>query len=91
MAAAIRNVRKSFVPPQGCDVQVGKIRSHSARHRCVNDMKAAGTSREVGKAFSRIATDKVYENYGKLNQQQVKEGLDRCQALQQTWDEMYRE
>ena len=60
---AIVKSRKTFqtTPDQGL-VHPETIRSHSGRHRMVNDMKIAGVSMEVGMAFSRIKDKKnVFE------------------------------
>ena len=78
----------SFRLYMGSDAQVAKIRSRSARYRCISDMKSSGAAHQVGKDFSRIAIDKVYEQYSKLNHQQLREGLRRFTELQRTWEDI---
>ena len=57
MAKALRTSRKSFVPPAGGgNIQISKIRSHSARHRCINDLKQSRTSTSTAMRFSRITS-----------------------------------
>ena len=92
MAAAIRKVRSTCVPPDGAgSVRVENIVSHCGRHRCSNDMKSFGIKREVGKKFARIATDKVYDGYGAISQEQVGKKLSANVELQNTWKSMYPE
>ena len=88
MSRAIRKARSSFVPPAGHNVKIGQIRSHSARHRCINDLKGSGVAVEVGKKFARIASDKVYNSYGKLTEEQAKEQLAGNKPVQDLWSEL---
>ena len=92
VAAAIRKVRSTFVPPDGAgSVRIENIVSHCGRHRCSNDMKSFGIKREVGKKFARIATDKVWDGYGPISQEQVGKKLAANVELQRNWKSMYPE
>ena len=71
VARAIRDARKTFRIPHIPDVNPNRIRSHSGRHRCINDMKQHNAEREVGKKYARISDDGVYQNYGRLSAQQA--------------------
>lgn len=67
VASAIRRARKTFRVPHIPEVQPGRIRSHSGRHRCINDMKQHNVEQEVGKKYARISDETVYDGYGKLS------------------------
>ena len=87
---AIVKSRKTFqtTPDQGL-VHPETIRSHSSRHRMVNDMKNAGVSMEVGMAFSRIKDKKTYLNYGRLVEDQVGAALENNPVLRKTLKSLY--
>ena len=89
VARAIRNARQTFKVPHIPEVQPQRIRSHSGRHRCINDMKQHNVEREVGKKFARITDDGVYEKYGKLSAQQAGKKLRQNVELQSFWKQMY--
>jgi integrase len=89
VARAIRSARRTFQVPHIPEVQPNRIRSHSGRHRCINDMKQHNVEREVGNKFARIADDGVYERYGKLSAQQAGKKLQQNQDLQVLWKQMY--
>ena len=92
VAAAIRKVRSTFVPPDGAgSVRIENIVSHCGRHRCSNDMKSFGIKREVGKKFARISTDKVWDGYGPISQEQVGKQFAANVELQRNWKSMYPE
>ena len=92
VAAAIRKVRSTFVPPDGAgSVRNENIVSHCGHHRCSNDMKSVGIKREVGNKFDRIATDKVWDGYGPISQAQVGKKLAANVELQRRWKSMYSE
>jgi hypothetical protein len=90
-AAAIRRARKNFVPPDVTAVKVSQIRSHSARHRCINDMKSQNVPQEVGKTFARIASTKVWANYGKLTEEQAAKSWGQNVKLQELWQSIWSE
>ena len=89
VAKAIRRTRATFRVPHIAEVQPNRIRSHSGRHRCINDMKQHNVDREVGKKFARITDDGVYEKYGKLSAEQAGKKLRQNQELQAFWKRMY--
>jgi integrase len=89
VAKAIRNARRSFRIPHIPEVNPTRIRSHSGRHRCINDMKHHNVDKEVGKKYARISDDGVYQNYGKLSAQQAGKKLKLNQELQTFWKNMY--
>ena len=45
----------------------------------------------MGKKFARIATDKVYDGYGPISQEQVGKKLAANVKLQRNWKSMYPE
>ena len=81
VARAIRDARKTFRNPHIPDVIPNRIRSHSGRHRCIHDMKHHRAEGEVGKTYSRIIDDGVYQNYGRLSAQQAGKKLKQSQEL----------
>ena len=90
MAAAIRRARASYTPPASCpDIDIGRIRSHSGRHRCINDLKAHDVAREIGKRLARINDDKVWGDYGRVTSEQAGIALKRNGELQEFWTAMY--
>jgi integrase len=89
VAKAIRKARATFRVPHIPEVLPHRIRSHSGRHRCINDMKQHNVEREVGKKFARITDDGVYEKYGKLSAQQAGKKLKLNLELQGFWKAMY--
>ena len=91
MSAALRKARSTFVPPVPGEVRLDRIRSHSARHRCINELKSSNCVPEAGKKFARIASDSVWSGYGKLSEQQVCSVLRRNTELQQLWLAQYQD
>ena len=89
VARAIRRARSTFHVPHLPEVQPSMIRSHSGRHRCINDMKQHNVEREVGKKYARIGSDCVYDRYGKLSAQQAGKKLLQNRDLQDYWTKMY--
>ena len=77
------------MPPHAACVKVSKIRSHSARHRCINDLKSQNVPAEVGKYFARIASEKVWGNYGRLTAEQAADGLSKNAQLQELWQALW--
>lgn len=88
VSAAIRRARASFVPPNVGEVKVASIRSHSGRHRAVNDLKMHNVKTEVGKRFARISS---WANYGKLTAKQAADELLNNKQLQDDWQKIYAE
>ena len=90
MAKAIRISRKSFVPPLDVGaIQISKIRSHSARHRCINDLKQSHTSTSTATRFSRIRSSQVFNGYGQQSEDQIAQALQADEGLQQLWLDIY--
>ncbi len=72
VARAIARARRTFTPGPGVDVDVGRIRSHSARHRFFNDSKLSGVSREAAMTYGLLKDVQTYEEtYGKLSMKQA--------------------
>lgn len=90
VAHAIVRARKSFVTPPGLSVDTNRIRSHSGRHRMINDMKSSQISVEVGMIHSRIKSHKVYQAYGRMSDEQVGHALNSNQSLKKTFKQIYR-
>lgn len=82
VARQIRKLRAHFNEPY---VKTDRIRSHSARHRAINDLKASGIDREVGKQFARISDDAVWAGYGRLSAVQAGRAMHQNVQLQQAW------
>ncbi|CAK9017478.1 unnamed protein product [Durusdinium trenchii] len=89
VSAAIRRARKTFVPPNVGEVKVANIRSHSGRHRAINDLKMHNVKTEVGKRFARISSEAVWKGYGKLTVKQAADELRSNKKLQEHWQEIY--
>ena len=70
-------------------VKVNQIRSHSARHRCINDLKSQNVPQEVGKTFARIASNKVWSGYGKITEEQAATNLRQNAKLQDLWSSIW--
>lgn len=88
VAHAIGRARRTFSPPGGY-MDVSKIRSHSGRHRMINDLKAAGISTEVGMAHARIKHRKTYDSYGIMSQEQIGFALNSNKALKKRMNKLY--
>ena len=87
---AVVKARKTFTPPAGCSLpDKSLVRSHSARHRKINDMKASGAAPDEGMTFARIKHRKTYDRYGKMTQTQAGEALQRNKKLQKTLKALY--
>ena len=87
---AIVKARKSFVPPAGCSLpDTSLVRSHSARHRKINDMKSSGATPDEGMTFARIKHRKTYDRYGKMTQTQAGAALQKNKKLQTTLKALY--
>ena len=69
----------------GVPTVVSQIRSHSARHRRINGMKAKNAPHEVGKQMARIVGNEAYANYGRLTDEQSAASLQKNEQLQEVW------
>ena len=74
---AISRLRKTFQPPKGVFVEKEKIRSHSGRHRSINDMKNAKIRHDVAMKFARIADVRTFMGYGELTDEQTGVALEK--------------
>ena len=57
--AAVARVRKSFSPPDSSFLNVNQIRTHSGRHRFINDCKASGLPDVIAMKFARITDQRT--------------------------------
>ena len=60
---AVARARQSFKPPAGHYVLSSRIRTHSARHRMVNDMKFAHVGDDTAMRFARIYDKRIDEGH----------------------------
>ena len=87
---AIVRARHTFQAPPGCEaVDVASIRSHSGRHRFINDMKNASVDRRVGMTYGRIDEGPSYDGYGAVTHSQAGHVLDSNAALSLVFAKMY--
>ena len=88
---AIVKARKSFVAPINLATMLepNRIRSHSGRHRMINDLKNNGIPCEAGMTYARIKDKKTYDNYGKMDQEQSGRVLNQNKGLKRTLKAMY--
>ena len=59
---AVTRLRKTFRPPAGSCLEVDSIRSHSGRHRFINDCKSSGLADSVVMSFARISDQRTGTN-----------------------------
>ena len=88
---AITKARKTFVPPanHAAMLEPRRIRSHSGRHRMINDLKNNGIPCEAGMTYARIKDKKTYDRYGKMDQEQSGKVLNQNKGLKRTLAAMY--
>lgn len=88
---AIAKARKSFKPPknQAAMLEPHRIRSHSGRHRMINDMKTSGVATDAAMTYARIKHKKTFDKYGKLDQEQSGKLLNQNKVLQKTLKNIY--
>ena len=86
----ISKIRKGFVVPESAKLNVQKIRSHSGRHRMINDLKRSDASTEAAMAFARIRDKKTFDGYGRLDDLQVGHSLDTNQKFKRALQQMYK-
>jgi integrase len=81
VAKAIIRARATFKPERK-DVNPLQIRSHSARHRCVNDLKVAGVPKQMAMTYVLIKDEMTFDRiYGRPTMQQAGEVLRKSAAL----------
>ena len=84
----IVQVRKSF----DCSlIDTTQVRSHSGRHRMINDMKSCSIPMEAGMQFARIRDKKTWASYGQLTPSQCSTVLEKNKTLKGTLKKMYRQ
>lgn len=86
---AISRIRSSFDPPKSLFVQPKSIRSHSGRHRMVNDMKRCGVPDGTAMHFARIVDRRTFLGYGALDDTQAGQMLGNNSKLNKTMSEIY--
>ena len=86
----ITKARKSFHPPPGSILlDTDKIRSHSGRHRMVNDLKTSGIPADAAMVFARIKHKRTYDKYGQMDSEQCGRMLQSNKKLKATLKSMY--
>ena len=87
----IVRARKTFRPSSSLAAMLdtSKIRSHSARHRRINDFKSSGCSPEVAMVYARIKHKKTFDAYGRLDQAQSGKALQQNKVLQKMLKSLY--
>jgi hypothetical protein len=84
---SIVKARKSFE----CDVaDTSKVRSHSGRHRMINDLKSAFIPPDAGMMFARIRDKKTWASYGQLSSAQCRDVLQKNKNLQNRLKKLYQ-
>ena len=86
---AISRIRSSFEPPKNLFVQPKTIRSHSGRHRMVNDLKRCGVADGTAMHFARIVGRRTFLGYGALDDTQAGQMLGNNAKLNKTMSEIY--
>ena len=88
VSKAICRSRLSF-HVSGTFLEVEKIRSHSGRHRMINDLKAAEISQDVAMKFARIGDVRTFQGYGEVTPEQSAQALERSGRLQKQLKAVY--
>ncbi|CAE7031475.1 unnamed protein product [Symbiodinium sp. CCMP2592] len=86
---SIGRLRLTFAPPAEVFVEAEKIRSHSGRHRAINDMKNANISQHVAMKFARISDVRTFLGYGELTDEQTGASLEKSVPLKSILQKMY--
>ncbi len=86
----IARLRQNFLPPKNHNVHTDTIRSHSGRHRMVNDLKSSGIPDDVATSFARICDKRTFAGYGQLTNEQTGASLEKNKALKRTMAETYK-
>lgn len=84
---AIVKVRETFDHPE---INNKAIRSHSGRHRMINDLKSNQVPEEAGMMYARIKDRKTWAGYGKLTPTQCGDVLERNKSFKKTLSTMYK-
>ena len=83
---AIVRARKTF---EAQHIDRSRIRSHSGRHRMIQDLKASGVADHVGMAHARTKCVKTYQLYGQLEDTQTAKALESNRKLKATVKQIY--
>lgn len=86
---AIGRLRETFAPKCKDPPVTRTIRTHSARHRMISDLKASDIPDTISMRMARINDTKTFAKYGQLSDQQVGNVLDRSAKLRKTLGEIY--
>eukprot|EP00435_Cladocopium_sp_Y103_P020787 s5396_g5.t1 len=84
---AIGRLRKTFQPPKNHYVHTHAIRSHSGRHRMVNDLRGAGVPEDIAMSFARICDKRTFAGYGQLTDEQTGVSLEKNTSFKRTISE----
>ena len=81
----ICKARSSFEPPKGSVLLSKKsVRSHSGRHRMINDLKSSGVATDAAMVFARIKHKRTFDRYGRLDSDQSAKMLQSNKKLKAT-------
>ena len=88
---AIVRARKTFGAPNDVAAAFDQraIKSHSGRHRMVNDLKAVSVDEAIGMMFGRLRDEESYDHYGKVTCEQAGQVLDANWALTRVLHALY--
>ena len=88
---AIGRARATFVPQPEFHGYVDNktIRTHSARHRMINDMKSTKVPKTVGMRYTRIFDQVIHDAYGALLDHQAGKILEGNRELNERLAKMY--
>ena len=86
---AVARLRKTFKPPKSAFVEAEKIRTHSGRHRMINDLKESNISQQVAMKFARISDVRTFLGYGELTEEQVGRALEHNGNLRAKLQKVY--
>ena len=89
VSKSICRLRQTFAPPKDVFIEAEKIRSHSGRHRAINDMKNANISQHVAMKFARICDVRTFLGYGELTDEQTGASLEKSVPLKNVLQKMY--
>ena len=88
----LTKARATFVPPKNTSLvlDVKTIRSHSGRHRAINDLKRSCVDPESAMVYARTAHRRTYDAYGRMNQEQAAAALNGSKRLQSAFRGTYK-
>ena len=84
---SIVKVRKTFE----CSlVNTSQVRSHSGRHRMINDLKTSCIPADAGMLFARMKDKKTWASYGQLTPAQCSAVLEKSKHLKGVVSKVYK-